>query len=265
MVIIPSRNGDRQRHLPTAVITKHSQSRVKCIASVIYRQLRSLKESNGLEPSARPRNGDRQRHLPTAVTTTIKKKKRKRVTVNSKPTWNADVEEIGPGRTLASVGVEIQEDGAQDGEEDAPRVRGGVRFGIDDVSLANRCRHRRVHRQIVRVSVAKRLSYSFSVGHQQQTFLFLLPQMPFSMQMSRGSVRPAGRPHAAEYANELHAFQENVLPCQKPIEIPQGLIELIFMQISWPSRANGASISLEISTKGSMQINSLSLCKSLVH
>ena len=38
-------------------------------------------------------------------------------------TGDCDVEQVGPGRRLAGVGVEVEEDGADDGEEDAPRVR----------------------------------------------------------------------------------------------------------------------------------------------
>ena len=38
-------------------------------------------------------------------------------------TCHSDVEEIRPGRTLAGVGVEVEQDGAEDGEEDPPGVR----------------------------------------------------------------------------------------------------------------------------------------------
>ena len=37
-------------------------------------------------------------------------------------TWHCDVQEIGSGRRLAGVGIEIEKDCAQDGEKDSPRM-----------------------------------------------------------------------------------------------------------------------------------------------
>ena len=39
----------------------------------------------------------------------------------------SDVEQVGPGGALTSVGVEVEEDRAEDREEDSPGVRGWLR------------------------------------------------------------------------------------------------------------------------------------------
>ena len=72
--------------------------------------------------------------------------------VFSNSTWLCDVEEVGPGWRLAGVGVKVEEDGPEDGEEDAP--------GVGAHALALRPRG---------VLVAQLLAQVLSTGHQNQT------------------------------------------------------------------------------------------------
>lgn len=51
------------------------------------------------------------------------------------PTWNADVEKISSRRALASISIKIKKNSAQNGQEDAPRMRGCVHYFIDDIGL----------------------------------------------------------------------------------------------------------------------------------
>lgn len=71
------------------------------------------------------------------------------------PTWNADIEKISSGRALASISVKIKENSAQNGQEDAPRMRRRVHYFIDDIGLV---------RNGSRVNIAGYLLKEFLLG-----------------------------------------------------------------------------------------------------
>jgi len=91
-------------------------------------------------------------------------------------TWNADVQEISPGRALASVGIKVKQNGAQNGQENAPRMGRRVHHFIDNIRLV---RHgSRVHKTaasfhllsqkfLLRVDIAHELTEIFAVGYQK--------------------------------------------------------------------------------------------------
>lgn len=97
--------------------------------------------------------------------------------LKQKRTRHADVEEVSPGRTLAGVGVEVEQHRAQYGEKDAPRMRRRVHLRIDDVRLAARLvrldrvtgSSRCVEPYLFRIRVAHELPEVFAIGHQKQT------------------------------------------------------------------------------------------------
>ena len=82
-------------------------------------------------------------------------------------TWDADIEQIGSGGTLTGVGVEIEQHCAQNGEEDAPRMRRRVHLAVNDVGLSGRLPRRIGTDEILRVSVSESLADQLSVRHQQ--------------------------------------------------------------------------------------------------
>lgn len=95
-------------------------------------------------------------------------------------TWNADVQEISPRRALASVGIKVKENGAQNGQENAPRMGRRVHHFIDNVRLVRHgCRvnqkitaaaarfHLLGQKFLLRVDVAHELAEIFAVGYQK--------------------------------------------------------------------------------------------------
>lgn len=93
------------------------------------------------------------------------------VIVNKLPpwTWHADVEEVSSGRTLTGIGVEIEQHGAEHGEEDAPRMRGSVDLRIDDFGLVRLLGSACCIREqfLFRIRVAHELAEKFAIGNQK--------------------------------------------------------------------------------------------------